>query len=376
MRNFTLLPLKRLRVPLLATVIALCFSTAAAQEIDIAPTMEHDTIGWFSALKQGKFNPESDTITYPKTIKWGWRTFKKVKKAINEYDSSYVKGFGRKLKVSVKGNCWFDNYDCRIDDTQLRFYSSSTNSVGAYVSIIGISVGYQLGFDQIRGVRPRSKKFNIGFTCARFSLEYYRIINSGDMDVTIDFGDNDKVRLNDFPGIVRRSWGIDAYYYFNNKHYASSAAYSNSLRQLRSAGSLFAGLSVSHQSFSADPKRLPAEVFGEGTEVSDEEETLFNYTDYSVNVGYGYNWVLGRHFLLNATMLIYTGVKYAHAKSQTDGGNTFWAINGKPRIGIAYNSDRFFASLQGNINSHFFNTGSNRFRSTIYDFSLIAGVRF
>ena len=370
------LRLKEMRLFVVTTALMLCFSSASAQDIEISPTMEHDTIGWFSALKQGKFNPESDTISYPKTIKWGWRTFKTVKRAINEYDSSYVKGFSRKLKVSVKGNSWFDNYDCRIDDAKLRFYSSSTNSVGAYVSLIGISVGYQFGFDQIKGVRPRSNKFNIGFTCARFSIEYYRIRNSGDMDITFDFGDNGKVRWNDFSGLVRRSWGVDAYYFFNNKRYAQSAAYSNSLQQRRSAGSFFTGFSISHESFSADPKRLPPEIFEEGEVISDEEEAWFNYTDYSVNVGYGYNWVLGRHFLLNTTMLLYTGVKHANLKSQADGGSTFWAINGKPRIGIAYNSDRAFASLQGSINSHFYNTGSNRFRSTLYDISIIAGVRF
>lgn len=375
MRTVTL-TLKKPVVAIVVITAMLCFCSAAAQDIDITPTAEHDTIGWFSALKKGKFNPESDTISYPRAIKWGWRTFKIVKRAINEYDTTYVKGFGKKFKVSLKGNCWFDNYDCRVDDAQLRFYSSSTNSVGAYVSFLGISVGYQLGFDQIKGVRPRSNKFNIGLTCARFSVEYYRIRNSGDMDITFDFGDNEKIRLNDFPGLVRRSWGVDAYYYFNNKHYAPSAAYSNSLRQLRNAGSFFSGFSISHESFSANPKDLPQELLDEDPNVNDEEQTLFNYTDYSVNFGYGYNVVLSPHFLFNATMLIYTGVKYAHLKSQADGGNTFWAINGKPRIGLAYNSNRFFASLQGSINSHFFNTGSNRFRSTIYDFSLIAGLRF
>lgn len=357
-------------------VIMAIHCTAAAQDIEITPDVGRDTIGWFSALKLGKFNPESDTITYPRTIKWGWRTFKSVKRAINEYDTCYVKGFGKKFKLSVKGNCWFDNYDCRIDDTELRFYSSSTNSVGAYLSLLGLSVGYQFGFDQIKGIRPRSNKFNFGFTCARFSVEYYRIRNSGDLDITFDFGDNDKFRWHDFSGFVRRLWGVDAYYFFNNKRYAQSAAYSNSLRQRRNAGSFFTGFSVSHESFSADPKRIPPELFEEGDIITEAEETLFNYTDYSVNVGYGYNWVLGRHFLLNTTLLLYTGVKHANVKSQADGGSTFWAINGRPRIGIAYNSNRYFASLQGNINSHFYNTGANRFRSTIFDFSAIAGVRF
>lgn len=352
--------------------------TAMAQEIEITPTaVQQDSIGWIrGAIKHGKFDPENDSIAYPKAVRWGWRTFKRVKRAVNEYDSCYVKGFGKKLKVSLKGNCWFDNYDCRIDDITFEFYSSSTNSVGAYVSLLGLSVGYQFGFDQINGVRPRSKKFNIGLTCARFSIDFYRILNSGDMDITIVPDNKEKFRWRDFPGLARRSWGIDAYYFFNNKRYAQSAAYSNSLRQIRNAGSFFAGFSVSHQSFNANPKELPEILFDDDSVVTNEEQCLFNYTDYSANAGYGYNAVLGRHFLLNATMLLYTGVKHANTKSLTDGGNTFWALNAKPRVGLAYNNNLFFASLQGSINTHLFNTGSNRFRSAIYDFSLIAGVRF
>ena len=341
-----------------------------------------DTIGWVDALKKKKFNPDCDTIRYPRLVKFSWKAIRAYNHALNNYDTTYVKSYGKILKVSLKGNTWFDNYDFRDDDDQLHmhFYSSSTSSVGANISLFGIGVGYQVAFDQIRKIRPRSKKFEIGYTCARFSLEYYYMRNTGDMNISFVTKDKEKFNYEDFPGMVRKLWGVSGYYYFNNRHYAPSAAYSNSLQQKRNAGSMFAGFSVSHQSFSINPKDIPLEALGvedgEDDEIEAGMETWFNYTDYSLHFGYGYNWVLNNHFLLNTTLHVYTGVKHANAKSIMDGGSTFWAVNGRPRVGLAYNSKRVFASLQGYINSHFYNTGRYRFRSTLFDFSLIVGIHF
>lgn len=361
---------------------AIALGTHVRANVADSITAQRDTISWVDALKKKKFNPDCDTIRYPGLVKFSWRAIKGYNHALNNYDTTYVKSYGKILKVSLKGNTWFDNYDFRDDNENLHlhFYSSATSSVGFNVSLFGIGVGYQMAFDQIRKIRPRSKKFEIGYTCARFSIDYYYMRNTGDMNITFVNKEIGKNNYDNFPGMVRKLWGVSTYYYFNNRHYAPSAAYSNSLQQKRNAGSMFAGFSVSHQSFSVNPKDIPLEAIGEDDddydEMGDELSTWFNYTDYSLHFGYGYNWVLSKHFLLNTTLHVYSGVKHANAKSIMDGGSTFWAVNGRPRVGLAFNSKRFFASLQGYINSHFYNTGRYRFRSTLFDFSLIGGIHF
>lgn len=343
---------------------------------------------WIEELKRGKINPGDTTIHYPRAISWGWNTIRNVNKALNPYDTAYVVGTGKKFKVTIKNNNWFDDYDFKLDDDiKLLFHSRATSNIGASFSAAGISVGYFVSFDRIRGRANASKKLEVSFTCARFALEFYHMTNRGDMTLTFllnptffDLG-GERYRYPNFSGLRRKSWAVSGYYIFNNKHYAQSAAYGFSKRQLRSAGSPLAGMIVSHRNFSVSMRDLPQEI---RDLVEDEDpdfdktevDTAFDYTDTSVSGGYAYNWVLGRRWLFNVTGLIYTGIRYGHKKSSSDAGHYMWGLNGKLKMAISYNCGHFFGGLHGHIDSHIFNTGSWRFNNDMYDFSLIAGFQF
>ncbi|MBO7610201.1 MAG: DUF4421 family protein [Muribaculaceae bacterium] len=242
---------------------------------------------------------------------------------------------------------------------------------------LGISGGYEISTDRLKGRGNKSKKFEISFTCARFSIEYYRMINWGEMTMTYIPDEGERFSLTDFTGLKRKMWGINSYYFFNNRHYSQAAAYGFSKRQLRSVGSLLSGISASHCNFTVRNYYLPDYLKDEDDDFDeDDEDTAFDYTDISLNLGYGYNWAISRQLLLNATGIIYSGVKYAHSKSMSDGGSTFWALNGKFRLGFVYNYGNFFGGVHGYIDGHLFNTGPYRFRRYLYDVSLIAGLQF
>ena len=353
-----------------------------AQNIGVAVDSDIPRESWFKALKRGRINPADTTIAYPRIVIKVWDTVRETNRWLNPYDTAYVVGTGKKFKVTLKNNNWFDDYDFRDDGMMVEFHSNPSSDIGASVSAFGLSLGYSMSFDRLMGKRNRSKKFELGFTCARFSLEYYRIINQGDMTLTFHLEGNEKLRWRHFSGIKRKSWGINAYYFFNNQHYAPTAAYNFSKVQCRSVGSWLAGVGASHRNFTIKLKDIPEELRMPDYEEEiaatngNYEETMFDYTDFSLIGGYGFNWVLGRRWLLNVTGLLYSGIKHALPQAMSAGGHTFWAVNGKARMGIAYNPGHIFCGLQGQIDSHFFNTGDYRFRSHLYDVTLVAGVQF
>ena len=86
---------------------------------------------------------------------------------------------------------------------------------------------------------------------------------------------------------VYKRQGLNAYWIFNYKKFSYPAAYSQSTNQRKSAGSLMAGFSYSQHNISFDYEKLPGEV-----RVQLHDALLFKkvkYSDYSINVGYGYN---------------------------------------------------------------------------------------
>ena len=102
----------------------------------------------------------------------------------------------------------------------------------------------------------------------------------------------EKVPLDD--PVRVRSFFLDGYYMFNGKHFSYAAAYDQSLIQRRSAGSLAAGVMYYHSSVAYDedscwPLILMMRGIGK-----------MKFTQANVGVGYAYNWVPARGWLVSA----------------------------------------------------------------------------
>lgn len=337
-----------------------------------------DTTHWFKELKRGKVDFESGRIRYPKFIRFVYNTVKLYHRILNNYDTTYVQGYGKKFRITLKNNNWLDNYDCEpFENTRIEFLGSSSSSIGLYLSALGLSLGYSIDVDRIVGKRSTSKKIEIGYNNARFNIEFFHMTNKGAMTMVFrDFEAKEKSRLEKFTGIRRKSWSLSANYFFNHRRYAHTSVYGCSKRQMKSAGTWMAGFRVSHQSFNIKVDELPQEYFYPEELEKMVDETMFEYTDYCLSGGYGYNWVLGPKWIINGTLQLFTGLKHAHKVSTSDGGRNFWSANGKVRVGVSYNHRSFFISPQAYLDTHFFNTGEYRFRSFLIDLTIITGFRF
>ena len=178
----------------------------------------------------------------------------------------------------------------------------------------------------------------------------------------------------EFPGLRLESYGIDVYYFFNNKRYSHGAAYSFSKIQKRSAGSLIAGLTVSSQDVDIDFSGLPDDMKSYLPE-PDKQDYRFRYYDYCLVAGYGYNWVISKHWLFNISALPSFGFKHC-LDSSVEGNTDLFSLNIKGMFALVYSHRDLFVGLHGKMDGHWYASRQYNFFNAIENLSLTAGVRF
>ncbi len=328
---------------------------------------------WFRALKHGKVDFTGGTIKYPKFINFCYKTYKWVDRAFNSYDTAYVRGTGKNWKLMLMSNQWLDSYTGKpFDHIESVLNSHITANLGAQLSFMAVSVGYTASITNMLQREKVSEKIDFSFTCARFTAEAYYYNYRGKTNVELKPEGQPRERIKDFTGLHRKTYGLHAYYFFNNKRYAQAAAYCYSKYQLRSAGSPLAGFNIEHHDIQIKTDELPPQS---KEYVAEFGAPRFLYNDYCLMLGYGYNFVLGRKWLLNLTATPSFGYRQM-LETQVEDKASSWSVNMRARIGLVYNHKQLFAGLRGSIDNHRYHSEKHQFIYTIYDFTLLAGIRF
>ena len=330
---------------------------------------------WWRAMKHGKVDVTGKTIHYPKFLRFAWRAYKWGDKAFNSYDSAYVVGTGKNWKLILSSNNWVDTYMGEpFADSWVEMRSNLTSNVGLQLSFMAVSVGFTVGISDLIHGGTKSKKLDFSFTCARFSADAYYMENTRPATVWLkDKVSGEKLTFRDFGGFRRKSYGMSAYYIFNNRRYAQAAAYCFSKYQRRSAGSFIAGVRMLHRDMSINVQELPD--FAREFVPQEVELPRFVYNDYCLMVGYGYNFVIGKKWLLNFTVAPYTGYRKMIATQHEDKASD-WSINLKARMGVVYNHKQFFMGLQSYADIHRYKSENHNFLGSLIDCTAMAGIRF
>lgn len=174
------------------------------------------------------------------------------------------------------------------------------SSTGVGVST-GLWAGYRgYGFGWSKSLKGEGSTFSFGAMGGSFGLNL-RIINyrsqSPESTLTLrgslrSYKESGREELED--PIKIRSLFLDGYYMFNGKHFSYAAAYDQSLIQRRSAGSLMAGGMYYHSRVAYDDaSNWPIIAFMRGV-------GQIKFTQASVGVGYAYNWVPAKGWLISA----------------------------------------------------------------------------
>ena len=332
---------------------------------------------WWRAMKHGKVDLTGKSIHYPKFLRFAWKTYKWGDKAFNSYDSAYVVGTGKNWKLMLKSMNWADTYSGEpVPNSHIFVRSNLTSNIGLQLSFMAVSVGYTMGVTDLIHGKGKSKKLDFSFTCARFAAEAYYMENVG--ATTMDYRHKDdeekyKGSIKNFNGLKRLAYGVDAYYFFNNRRYAQAAAYCYSKYQKRSAGSWIAGINLQHRDMSFNVDEFPQIVRDQLPE--DVVMPRFLYNDYCLMVGYGYNWVISKSWLFNVTVAPYVGYRHVIATQLENKVSTI-SINMRARMGAVYNHKQYFVGLQYYADIHRYRTDDYYFVGSILDFTVLFGIRF
>ena len=211
------------------------------------------------------------------------------------YDTNYVvRPEGTvtlKVRINQTGN------DFHAKGTVNGIYSKADLST-SYKTTVSVGASYR-GISASLSVNPAKWKgmykdyeFNLNYYSSRISIDFsYQRSESLSGDVYRD----DRLSQMESGDLTLKIVNFAGYYAFNHRRFSFPAAFNQSYIQRRSAGSWLAGISYQ----------------GGIIETSDELKAKNpNAPEVSIDVGhvgigggYGYNWVLGKRWLLHFSML-------------------------------------------------------------------------
>ena len=150
---------------------------------------------------------------------------------------------------------------------------------------------------------------------------------------------------------------ISFYYVLNYKRFSHQAAYSQSNRQLRSAGSPIIGISYSHNKMGMDWDKF-ANMVSDINKIEYTSNTLYGKQkndEFSFSGGYGYNWVFAKNWLLGASLSLALAYKWSSGDTNQPADDfSFKNINldGVGRLGIVWNNTKWYYGANAIIHSY------------------------
>lgn len=338
--------------------------------------LENDSTNWWYMFKRGKLSLRDPYIHWPRGTNWLINVIRSVDHVFNAQDTTYITGTGYRFKAYLTTENWFDSYAMRLGKgLPMTLRSDLTSTLGLYVNAVGISLGYSVDMTHtFAGRKQVCKKWELGADTELFTINFHRYSNNYGSFVrsfgNVNYGHPIHMEM---AGMRMKNIGADLYFYINNKRYSRAAAYSFSKIQKKSAGSIIVGLQYTNLDLNIDLSTLPSAL---KPMLPDIPQTYrFHYSDYAFIVGYGYNFALGKNFLLNLTGTPSIGWNTCYPDSSEGSGNLV-SLNVKGSFSLVWNSGRFFAGIKGRADGHWYRSFKYSVFDSLLTFTGQFGVRF
>lgn len=235
-----------------------------------------------------------------------------------QVDSSYIKEFDHKLALSAYISKSYVMLNQEFESGGEReFIPNNPPSIGLGIAIkntiINVSGGYGFSFmrDKKKG---KTKSLDLQIHSYGKKLAYDIFIQRY-KGFYSEYDDNIKL----FPDLKIQQYGATVQYVFNNKRFSYGAAFTQNKLQLKSAGSLLAGVNVYYTAINSDS----AFIF--------RDRHSFYSFQIGINGGYSYTWAINKNWFINGSLTV--GANVGIEKKR---GNLY--LNAFPRIAIGYNS--------------------------------------
>ena len=223
------------------------------------------------------------------------------------------------------------------------------------------------------------KEFTLSLYSAQIGVDLYYRRTGNDYKIRkANLGDDDlnrKLRDIPFDGLNVGITGLNVYYIFNHNRFSYPSVFAQSTCQKISCGSWMAGLGYTHHNLKFDHEKLK-KVVEQTTnqEIQIDSSLMFNslkYNDFNISVGYGYNWVFARNWVLGASLSLALAYKWSSGDTDKPADEfSFENINldGVGRLGIVWNDTKWY--FGANAVMHSYNYKKSRFAANNFFGSL------
>lgn len=271
---------------------------------------------------------------------------------LNDQDTLYISPNRYNLAFMLENSNWYEHYRIRSSEGKPQSLTISPNvnyKIGAYFGWRWIFLGWSIDvkdlFNKHKSQSHRTE-FGLSLYSSIAGIDIYKRKSGNNFKIRsakgFSDGEDEPAYDKDFEGLTVDIQGLNVYWVFNHRKFSYPAAYSQSTNQRKSAGSLIAGFSYSRHNLHFDYTKLPPVL------LSNIENTLqfkqVKYKDYSLSVGYAYNWVFARNCLASLSLTPAIAYKKSEVNCDDNPYPILKRINFDliTRAGITWNNSKYF----------------------------------
>ena len=267
------------------------------------------------------------------------------------YDTNYVtRPEGRltlKVRMNQTGNSFHAKGTVNDIDSKADLKTSHKTTFSLAGIYRGIGIGVAINPAKWKGIYE-DYEFNLNYYSSKISLDFsYQRSES----MAGDIRRGDRIQQMESGDISLKVVNLAGYYTFNHRHFSYPAAFTQSYIQRRSAGSWLAG--ISYQGGSIKTRDALKERNPNAPDVR------IDVGHIGIGGGYGYNWVLGKKWLLHFSMLptfvVYNRNKFTVNDELKKAKRMRFNMIFNERAAIVHNfSSRYFAGATLVMNNSIF----------------------
>ncbi|PUZ30248.1 protein of unknown function [Chitinophaga costaii] len=280
-------------------------------------------------------------------------------------DTAYVEDLSRQLTVRLFESHKYGYFSVFDKDSHKRLtYLSHTPynfGIGANYRSIGINLGFNFPFinngSKEKYGKPKYLDLQTHVYLRKWLvdayLQFYRGYYLTDPEGTLNNYKEDGLHARR-PDLKSTSGGLNVTYVFNDERFSYRANTIQVDYQKKSAGSFLVGASGMYVNMRGDSAIVPANTkddFMNGLQY--DRANTFQLT---VSAGYGYTVVIAKHFFITGVVTLGAGANTNSTRMMADNNREHgygFAWNNMLRLGVGYNSTRYFAGLHWeNFDTH------------------------
>ena len=370
-----------IKVILISLLALISLSSAKASE-------EADT------LKKNFFGVPLKTDSVRKAAQEEINEIGVIRHTIREFDRThddYIEPPHYEFTIMAQVTRTYESFDLGSNGQSVSFSPDSQTRIGPYFGWRWFFGGYTFdikNFNIFNFNKSARKEFDLSIYSSQIGIDWFYRRTGSDYkirDVKLGYGiDKGLFEGVPFSGVNVGITGVNVYYIFNHGRFSYPAAFSQSTCQKVSCGSWMAGAGYTRNTLDLDFESLNKTLssrLNNGQEVKIDSSLAFNvkYSDFSLSLGYAYNWVFAKNMLFCASIQGALAYKTSYGKTADEKkGFDFAKVNfdGIGRFAVVYNNTDWFAGCSAILHTNNYRTSRFKANNIFGSFNAYVGFYF